>query len=102
MGAITQFRIMGGAIGLAIATTVLNTYVKSHLSESVTPQQMNSILQSAENINSLERVVGWTVREVFGRGYNLQMRVLIGFGAAQIPASFLLWGVHINNAEQAL
>lgn len=99
MGAVTQFRIMGGALGLAIATNVLNTYVKSHLSASIAPQQVSTILSSAEEINVLDPAVRSTVRAIFGHGYNLQMEVLIGFGAAQIPASLLMWGNHVKTPE---
>lgn len=99
MGSVVQFRIMGGAVGLAIVTSVLNSYIKSHLSASVTPQQLGSILQSANAINMLDSTMQSTVRAIFGHGYNLQMKVMIGFAAAQIPASLLMWGNHVKDAR---
>ena len=97
MGAITQFRIMGGAIGLAIATNVLNTYVRSHLPETVAPQLVTRLLQSTEEIDVLDPATQAVVRAIFGHGYNLQMKAMIGFAAAQVPASLLVWGNHVKN-----
>ena len=96
MGAVVQFRIMGGAIGLAIATSVLNSYVKSHLSAEISSQQLSSVLQSANAIGILNSTIQPTVRAAFGAGYNLQMKLMIGFAAAQIPVSLLMWGNHIE------
>ena len=92
MGSVVQFRIMGGAVGLAIVTSVLNSYVKAHISAFVPSEQLKVILQSVSAINVLDGPVQSTVRSTFGYAYNLQMKVMIGFGAAQIPASLLMWG----------
>ena len=99
MGAVVQFRLLGGAVGLSIATSVVNSYLRSHLSGLVSLDQLESILRSVSAIDSLDPSLGSTVRAVFGRAYNLQMKLMIGFGAAQIPASLLLWGKHINVGE---
>ena len=99
MGAISQFRIMGGAVGLAIATNVLNSYVKSNLPGGITPEQGNSILRSIEAIGVLSPAAQVTVRAMFGHGYNLQMKVMIGFGVAQIPVSLMIWGKHVDLSE---
>ena len=96
MGAITQFRIMGGAIGLGVATNILNVYVRSHLAGSVTPTLVTRLLQSTEEIESLDPASQAVVRAIFGHGYNLQMKAMIGFAAAQVPASLLVWGNHIK------
>lgn len=92
MGAITQFRIMGGAIGLAIATNVLDSSIKRHLLTVVSSQQLDGILQSPQSISTLDRGLQSTVRMIFGNGYNVQMKIMIGFGAAQVLASLLIWG----------
>ncbi|KAL9133605.1 MAG: hypothetical protein Q9175_005217 [Cornicularia normoerica] len=94
MGAVNQFRMMGGAIGLAIATSVFNGYLRSHLSATVSPQQMANTLPLAAEISKLDQDVQLTAREIFGQGYDLHMKILSGFGAAQIPASLLMWGTH--------
>lgn len=44
MGAIAQFRVMGGCIGISILTAVANGYLQSHLKHSLDAAQMQSIL----------------------------------------------------------
>ena len=101
MGAITQFRIMGGAIGLAVATNVLNTHVRSNLSGIVTSQLVTRLLQSTEEIKTLDPSTQAVVRAIFGYGYNMQMRAMVGFAAAQVPASLLVWGNHVKDRGYA-
>lgn len=91
MSAMVQFRTMGGAIGLAIVTTVLNSYIKSELAQYISPDQIASLLETAEAFKSLPPDIINLVKGVFARGYNLQVEMMIGFAAAQIPASFLMW-----------
>lgn len=91
MSAMVQFRTMGGAIGLAIVTTVLNSYIKSELAQYISPDQIASLLETAEAFKSLPPDIINLVKGVFARGYNLQVEIMIGFAAAQIPASFLMW-----------
>lgn len=67
-------------------------HLRSHLSATVSPQQMANILPLAAEISKLDQDVQSTVREIFGQGYDLHMRILNGFEAAQIPASLLMWG----------
>ncbi len=82
---------MGGVIGLAIATTVQNGFVRSRLSQSLSKDQVDQLLQSAEAVAlfSPETQVG--IRSVFANGYAIQMKILAGFAAAQIPSTFLMW-----------
>ncbi|KAI9842654.1 MAG: hypothetical protein M1837_007021 [Sclerophora amabilis] len=91
MGAVVQFRVMGGAIGLAIVTSVMNSFVKSRLAEILSADQIEAFLQSISMIGTLPPALAEMVRSVLGEGYNLQMKVLIGFAAAQIPAILLMW-----------
>jgi len=91
MGAITQARPLGGAIGLAITTTVLNSYIKSSLRGLLTPEQLGGLLESIDVINFLPPEQQAQVRQSFSHGYNLQMKVMIGFSAAQILVVALMW-----------
>ena len=90
-GAVAQFRLMGGAIGAAIATSVLNSFVKSELSSVLSQEQLAAVLDSTGAIGGLPSPVVGTVRSVFGQGYNLQMKILAGFAAAQVPSALLMW-----------
>ena len=86
MGAITQFRALGGVVGLAIATNVLNNHVRSGLSAILSQQQLDALLQTSAAIEMLPDALRAAVRSVYAEGYNLQMKVMAGFGAAQIVA----------------
>ena len=79
MGAITQFRVMSGVIGLgAVATNVLNVYVRSHLSGTVTRPLAARLLQSTEEIETLDPASQAVVRAILGNeySYNLWMKAI--------------------------
>ncbi|KAA8564176.1 hypothetical protein EYC84_011123 [Monilinia fructicola] len=91
LGCVSQFRVMGGVIGLAIVTAAYKGYVIGRLDQFLALEQMNLILDSADAISLLPPDVQVQVRRVFAGGYNLQFRILIAFAAAQIPSSLLMW-----------
>ena len=91
MSAMLQFRTMGGAIGLAIVTTMLNSYIKSHLSTFLSPQEINELLKSTQAFKALPPNLLETVKIEFAKGYNLQMQVMVGFSAAQVPVALMMW-----------
>ena len=91
VSALLQFRTMGGAVGMAIVTTALHHYVKSHLSKSLPPEQIDVLLKNPRAFAELSPSVIGTAKAVFAQGYNLQMRIMIGFAAAQIPVTFFMW-----------
>ena len=91
MGASNQFRSLGGVIGLAVATNVLSSYVKSKLRSRLTPEQLDSLLQAFANTNSLPVELQKAIQVAYSDGYNLQMKILIGFGCAQILVLALMW-----------
>lgn len=89
--AVIQFRLMGGAIGLAIVTTVFNGIVRPKLEHTLSITQLGALLHSTAVIESFQPDLQSRVRNIFANGFNSQMRIMIGFGAAQIPAALLLW-----------
>ncbi|KAL4887206.1 hypothetical protein BJY04DRAFT_212255 [Aspergillus karnatakaensis] len=91
MGAAAQFRVMGGCINIATATSVANGYLQSHLSRFLGPEQIDVILQSAETLSSLPPTDLSLARGVYSASYNLQMKILAGFAAGQVLASPLIW-----------
>lgn len=92
MGAITQYRALGGVVGLSIATNVFNDYVRSQLSRFLTPEQLSTLLQSVTSgINELPSGLQPTVRATFGAAYDLQTKVMIGLATAQVLAVSIMW-----------
>ncbi|KAE8335715.1 hypothetical protein BDV24DRAFT_168942 [Aspergillus arachidicola] len=53
MGAVAQFRVMGGSIFLAIVTSVSNGFVRSHLRGVLDDEQLHSVLYSAAAVPML-------------------------------------------------
>lgn len=91
MGSIAQFRVLGGAVGLAVVTTVLNNFVRPRLVEFSSEGSITALLQSAEAIGSFAPDTQLLIKSTFAEGYNLQMKILAGFAAAQVPSSILMW-----------
>ena len=91
VGAVTQFRSLGGVIGLAISTNALNGYVKPRLSSILSAKQLSGLLQYAGIIGTFPAELQGVVRATFGQGYDLQMKVMIGFGVAQVLLLPLMW-----------
>ncbi|KAK3169217.1 hypothetical protein OEA41_008600 [Lepraria neglecta] len=90
IGALTQARILGGSIGLAVCTNILKKKVKS-ASSFLSSQQMNDLLQSAQTIKTLPPSLQEAMRQVFGKGYNEEMQALTAFGGATVLATLMMW-----------
>ncbi|KAI9691981.1 MAG: hypothetical protein M1820_009633 [Bogoriella megaspora] len=89
-GAIFQTRIFASAVGLSIATTVLNNYLTSHLGGIV--GSTDALLQDPTKLlASLPTDSRHRVLEVFGEGYSLDAKIMSGFAAAQLLSTALLW-----------
>ena len=90
IGALTQARILGGSIGLAICTNILIKKVRAKL-HFLSPQQLQELLQSAQTIKTLPLPAQKTVRQIFAEGYNEEFQVLIAFSGAAILATLMMW-----------
>ncbi|KAJ4296422.1 hypothetical protein N0V90_006467 [Kalmusia sp. IMI 367209] len=90
-GAVLQFRVFGGALGLAIASTVWNNYAATRLRHLLPPDQLSLVMKSTAAVSLLPETTRHQVTEVLVRSYNQRMRVLIGFTAAQFIALAMLW-----------
>ena len=91
MSAMIQFRTMGGAIALAIATAAMNTHIKSQLAGFLSPDQIGAILETTQAFATLPPALAESAKIVFASGYSLQIRIMIGFSAAQIPVALAMW-----------
>lgn len=82
---------MGGAIGLAIVTSILNSSVGAGLLRFLTPEQVNTLFQTPSVLVDFSPETQDIVRRVFAQGYNTQFKILAGLAAAQLPASLIMW-----------
>lgn len=86
-----QFKILGGMAVLAIVTSVMNRSIRNNLLTFLPVEEVVKLLDATKVLSTLPEDLQEQVRGVFGRGYNLQMKIIIGFAAAQIPATLLMW-----------
>ncbi|KZF22095.1 drug resistance transporter EmrB/QacA subfamily [Xylona heveae TC161] len=94
MGAVTQVRVLGGTISLAVCATILNNYLASHLESIISPEQVKVVTKSLSTIQDLTPDQQFAVRRAFAAGYNKQnifMTVLTAFG---LITSLFLWERH--------
>jgi hypothetical protein len=89
--AIVQMRMLGGALILALVTAVMNNNLKNTLIDVLPAEQLVHVFHTTEAIASLSGPLKTTVRETFLKGYNMQLRILLGFAAAQLPFTLLMW-----------
>jgi hypothetical protein len=85
-----QFRFLGGIIGLGIASSIMESRLKSQLREIIAPEIIDSLLQSVEVLNEMSPILRDQVIEAFAGIYNLQDKVMIAFAAAQVFVVFLV------------
>lgn len=89
IGALAQMRLIGGSIGIAVCTNILNNKVRS-ASAVLSQQQVRDLLQNAQTLDSLPPTQQRIVRELFARGYNEEMHVLIAFSGAAVLATLMM------------
>jgi len=89
--AIAQYKVLGGMILLSIVTSVMNRRLRLELEQILPTEDVNALLQTTDVIALLPESTQVQVRELFGRGYNLQMKIMIGCAAIQLPSTLLMW-----------
>ncbi|SPJ85735.1 related to multidrug transporter [Fusarium torulosum] len=98
MGALTQIRVLGGTVSLAICATILNNHLKPKLDNLVSPEQAKAILDSVSAIDNLRPGQRLAVRRAFAEGYNLQNIFMAVMSAAGLISSLFLWEKHPRKA----
>lgn len=83
--------MLGGALGLAFASSAMNSYLASKLSSSIGAERLAAVLQSVTAAQSFPPHAQRLVLEALSSGYNLQMKILTGFAGVQVLAVGLLW-----------
>ena len=83
--------MLGGALVLAIITAVMNQDLDRSLSGLLNPSQLAAVFRSAEVVARLPEPLHTAVKETFMKGFNMQLRILIGFAAAEVPFTLMMW-----------
>ncbi|KAI1347291.1 major facilitator superfamily transporter [Xylaria sp. FL0043] len=87
---VTQLRVLGGTIGLAVCSAILINYIKDATSDFLSPDQVGEILLSSGNIDSLAPETQSRTRMVFAAAYSQQMRTMLYFSIASLLSLLLL------------
>ncbi|KAF1835914.1 MFS general substrate transporter [Decorospora gaudefroyi] len=90
-GALVEFRILGGALGLAIMAATIENYLKSHLGPLLPADTLNALLKTSTVIDTLPADVRIAVLTVYADAYILLWRITTGFSAAQFLAIAMIW-----------
>jgi hypothetical protein len=88
---LVEFRILGGALGIAIMTAAMENYLHKHLGPIVTPEQLSLLLKNTSVINQLPSDLRAAVLKVFADGYTMQMKIATAFSALQFLAVSMMW-----------
>ncbi|KAF1997152.1 MFS general substrate transporter [Amniculicola lignicola CBS 123094] len=91
IGALVEFRMLGGALGLAIMTATMENYLKKHLGPLVTSEQLDALLRNTSIIRQFPPDLKHAVLGVFADGYNLQMKITTAFTALQLVTVGMIW-----------
>ncbi|OBT66624.1 hypothetical protein VE03_03890 [Pseudogymnoascus sp. 23342-1-I1] len=84
MGAITQVRVLGGVIGIAISQAILNAQVKGELREVLGEEMLAALLRSAAEIEQMTDEQAMATRECYGKAFNAQARIMMYFTVASL------------------
>jgi hypothetical protein len=78
-------------VGIAIVVSVSTPYIRTRLTDIVSAETALHLLEKTEIVRTLDPDVATNVRSLFGKAYNLQVRILIGFAVAKLPVTALMW-----------
>ena len=90
MGAVAQFRMLGGSIGLAACTNIVNNHLASATSGVLSSAQLASLHETASVIATLDPSAQQLVKQAYAVGFNQQMQTMVAFSAAAVLAALLL------------
>ncbi|KAL4979749.1 major facilitator superfamily domain-containing protein [Aspergillus desertorum] len=91
LGGITQLRVLGGAVGLSVATNLLNNTVQDRLRGQVGPDALHNIMKNVSSMATLPESTQMLVRAAFADGYQRQLLMVLGFCAVEILALGIMW-----------
>lgn len=83
-GAIAQARVLGGAIGLAVATIILNDHVRDELTGKLTQDQLEILYQSPIGLVRRNPELRGAIRDVYAQAFATMIKVVTLVSAAAL------------------
>lgn len=87
----SQFRTLGGLIGVSIGTTITNRSLEPKIRSILPAPIATLLLERTEALSLLSGDALARVRVAFGTSYNRQMYLAIGLAAACLPVAAMAW-----------
>ena len=87
----SQARILGGNIGLALATIILNSHLTSDLAGILSPQQISNLQGSLNAIETFTPSEVAAVTVSFANAFKSQSQGCTGAAAACLVVSLFAW-----------
>lgn len=91
MGAITQIRVLGGLVGIAVSQTILTGRVNTELRTILSQDQLAALFRTVESIKDFTADQAAEIRERYGWGFNLQFRVMMYFAIGCLIITLGCW-----------
>ena len=99
MGAVTQVRVLGGCVGLGIATAVFTVQTAADLNRIFSPAEIAGILSSTSIIGTLPRDQMLEVRKLFGGAFNNELRIMTYVAVGAFAASIATFRKHPRSLQ---
>ncbi|KAF2235166.1 MFS general substrate transporter [Viridothelium virens] len=90
LGAGMQFRYLGGTVGLGVVTAVFSSSTRPQLNSLLGASDASEVLQSAAKIHQFPQSVQGDIQRMFGHGFTLQWKVLLGFICGEVLAALMM------------
>ncbi|KAH8806009.1 major facilitator superfamily domain-containing protein [Xylogone sp. PMI_703] len=100
MGFTTQLRITGGALGVAICSAVLRSEIVRTLTPILTATELFEVFHSTSSLSITDPGAAAHVRETWARAFNLEMKIMAGFGLLSLLMSLLIWEKRARHSEE--
>lgn len=89
MGAVGQFRALGGSVGLAVCAVALNNHFMHELSTELVPGQLAALARSVDTVKLFPPSLHEPIRHAYSGGFREQMQAMAAFSGAAVLASLL-------------
>lgn len=94
ISAITQIRVLGGVIGVAMAQAILNQQLTTSLAGKIPSDKIEALLRSASAIRSFTPEELALTVEFYGKGFDLQYKVILGLSGLAFLTGLGCWQMH--------
>jgi MFS family permease len=97
----SQFRTLGGLIGVSIGTTITNRSLEPQIRAILSPSAASLLLEKTERLALLSGPTLSLVRVAFGTSYSRQMYLAVGLAAVCLPTAMLAWKAPAATASRS-